>query len=507
MAQGVSGYVYQSGTNGYQIRVHYDEQYDIESNQSTITVYADVFHGSYAPTYADGIITVNGASVKAFSAQDGSVTGSTSPNNSWSRVGAWPGEGTYTVNHNQDGTGSMSIGITANHYGGFQLINAAYSYTHDNFGIHSWNITLTTIPRASSVSASNIALGSACSVSWIPNSTAFAYKVKFAMGDWSTTTSVISPGITTAYTYSDYVVPLDVASQIPNATSGTMTATLYTYSDASCSTQLGVSSCTFTVSVPDGVKPSISSLSASIVNSNSVINGWGVAVSGYTKVRITADASGAYGSTISSFSITGGYTYTSTGTSLDYTGPEITSSGLKSFTVTCKDSRGRVSAAQTTDGITFYAYVAPIIQAFGAERSSSDNSKIIVRQQWSYATVNGENGSIGVIQYKQSGSSAWSTYEQVPNGEAVTLSVSFDTLHSYNIRLVVLDYIGNQAQAECFVSTMDVLLDFRSGGKGLGVGKICETDAMEVMLPAKFLSDVYIGDKSLEEYIRGIING
>lgn len=67
--------------------------------------------------------------------------------------------------------------------------------------------------------------------------------------------------------------------------------------------------------------------------------------------------------------------------------------------------------------------------------------------------------------------------------------------------------MSNSALEEAFISTTEVLLDFRAGGKGLGIGKICESDAMEVSLDAKFYGGIYINDVPLDEYIVGVASG
>ena len=58
---------------------------------------------------------------------------------------------------------------------------------------------------------------------------------------------------------------------------------------------------------------------------------------------------------------------------------------------------------------------------------------------------------------------------------------------------------------------MDVLLDFRAGGKGLGIGKIAETDNMEVKMNAIFMGNVYVTVNGtnvlLKDYITGVMNG
>lgn len=403
--------------------------------------------------------------------------------------------GTTTVTHANDGSKSVTIKIEAGIYN--WAINKSGSNT----------FTLDTIARASSISsASNVTLGNSCSVKWTPASKSFSYKLKFSIGSWSYTTGAISPSTTSEYTYTGYKIALAAANQLPNATSGTMTATLYTYSSSACSTQIGSAATkTFTVTVPTSVIPTISSCTAEIVNSNTTINGWGVAVAGYTKVKITAAASGAYSSTISSFTIGGGYSKTRSGTSLSYTGGTINSSGSKTFNVVAKDSRGRSSAKSTTTAITFYAYSKPSVTSFTATRSSSDQSKVIVKGNWSFSSVNRKNSATGTLYYKKSTATIWTTYGTISKNTSTTLTVDFDTTVSYNFKLIVKDALSNSAQDEAFVSTMEVLLDFRAGGKGLGIGKICESDSMEVSLDAKFFGAVYINGVTLEEYIQSIV--
>ncbi len=509
--QGVTGYATTHGGNGYSLRFHYDQKYNIETNTSTVTFTAQAYHGNYAPTYTDGKVYVNGSVVKTWQAAY-SPDGGVAPNGGWSTIR----NGTFSVNipHNQDGTCSFTLSIGGNNWGNFLFVNDAYSYTHDGFR-GSWTITLTTIPRASAFShAGNVSIGSACSLKWVPNSTGFAYKLRFALGSWSKTTGAISPGITSEYTYTGYVIPMEVANQLPNSLSGTMTVTIYTYTNSNCTTQLGSeSSTTFTVSVPDSVVPTISSVVAAMDNSkNSVIQGWSVAVAGYTKVNLTATCSGAYGSSIVSFTITGSYSTTVSGSSLNWTGDIITSSGDKNFTVRVTDSRGRVSTSITSNTIYFYPYSNPSIPALRAERLSSNQKKVNIAAQWSISSIGNKNTAVYELKYKKSTQSSWTTYQgTVTNGGTVQLSIDFDTASSYNFRLIVRDAVGNSGQQECMVSTMDVLLDFRAGGKGLGVGKVCESDSMEISLPTKFLSSISvlvgINQVSLADYIRGVING
>lgn len=411
---------------------------------------------------------------------------------------------TYTVRvpHNNDGTKSCTLSAS-------WRMSGTYSSTNIGTITASATVTLNTIARASSItSASNITLGNACSVSWTPASSGFRYKLKFAIGSWSYTTDYISPNKTSSYTYTGYTIPTTVSNQLPNSTSGTMTVYLYSYSG---STQIGsTASKTFTVSVPNTIIPTLGTISATIVNSNPVINGWGVAVAGYTKVKLTATASGSNGSTISSFTISGGYTATQNGTSLDYTGAVITSSGSKTFTVVAKDSRGRSSNSKSTTAITFYAYSKPSVTSFTVERSSSNAKRVIVKANWGFASVNNKNAATGVLYYKKSSATNWTNYGVITKNTSTELTVEFEETSSYNFKVIVTDSLYSTAQEEAFISTIEVLMDWRAGGKGLGIGKIAESNNLEIAFDTIFMGNVYIqnadGSKMLlANYIKSLI--
>lgn len=247
------------------------------------------------------------------------------------------------------------------------------------------------------------------------------------------------------------------------------------------------------------------------IHTNSVIAGWGLYVAGYSKAKITAAASGAYGSTVNSFIISGGYSTTQSGSSLAYTGGKFTSSGSKSFDVVAKDSRGRSSDKKSAGSITVYAYSNPSLTAFTVQRSSSNAKKMVVRANWSFSSVNGKNSATATLYYKKSTSSGWTTYGTISKNTDVTLSVDFAEEYSYNFRIIIKDAVGNSAQDERFISTIDVLLDFKAGGKGFGVGKIAETNSMEVALDARFMGEVYIYSSdgtpmTLANYIKSVMS-
>lgn len=356
-------------------------------------------------------------------------------------------------------------------------------------------------------SASDTSFGSTCSVSWTPSSASNYNKIKFTLGSWSATTGLFRPGTTSLYTYTGYTIPLSAASQIPNAESATMTATLYTYSNSSGTSQVGsASSMNFIVTLPASVKPSITAKSILIDNSaNAAVNSWGIAVAGFSKLHIIASASGSYGSTISRFVIEGVYDEVVTSSSLDYIGKVIQSSGSKSATIYCIDSRGRKSASVTTSSITFISYTAPSISQFTAEKNADGYA--CLKAIFSYDSVSGKNTAGAVLWYRKSGSNAaWIRY---PTGMSNNVTLTTDILMSdevsYNFKIVLTDSIGSSAEKIAFLSAAKVLLDFKKDGDGLGIGKICENPGLEVSMDTTFFGGIKVGEKTLEQYIQGIM--
>lgn len=355
-------------------------------------------------------------------------------------------------------------------------------------------------------SVGDVTLGNSCRVTWTPSSSSNYNKLKFTLGSWSYTTGLFCPRTTSAYTYTGYTIPLTAANQIPNAESAVMTVTLYTYSNSSGTSQVGTaSSMDFTVTVPTSAVPTVGTVSISIDNSsNSAVNSWGIAVAGYSKLKITASASGSYGSTISRFIITGAYDDAVSGTSLSYTGKVIQSSGDKTITIVCVDSRGRKSAAKTTTAVSFLSYTAPAISQFTAEKNA--NGYACLKAIFSYDTVGGKNSATAVVWYRKSGSTAeWTRYGNISNNSTLTTTILLSDESSYNFRVELSDSTGNKAEKVAFLSTAKVLLDFRKDGDGLGIGKICENPGLEVSMDATFWGAIKIGEQTLKEFIQDVM--
>ena len=477
-----AGYWYADDGTSRGYTLSWTAEQSIENNQSTISWTLSTA-GSYPYTVAERTLEVVIAGETVVSKTDRVMRG----------VGTVT-TGTKTIDHAADGTQSFSVSVKAAVY--YSSVNCSNSAT----------FTLDTIPRTSGVSMGTGTMGSASTITISRATSSFTHTLEYYFGDASDTIAT-----KTASTSVSWTPPLALANQVPNATYGTGTLRCITYSG---NTKIGQKDISITLNVPSSVIPTIDSASLEIDNSNNEqVADWGVCVTGYTKVKVQASASGQYGSTISSYTISDGYSTTQNGATLDYTGGVLTSSGDITFNVVAKDSRSRNSASETAGTLTFYPYSNPRVNEFIVARSELSAKTLVIQTSWEFSSVNELNSITATLYYKKPHDFGWTEYGEIIAGSDITLDdIEFDEASSYDFQLVVTDLLGNSDTSNAFISTIEVLLDFRAGGKGLGIGKIAESDSMEVALDARFMRNVYIYDAegtamTLADYILSVVNG
>ncbi len=375
------------------------------------------------------------------------------------RNGTVVASGSTTITHNADGTKLFSLSCEAGVY--------TYAVSVSASGTHSLN----TIPRASSVSATSVNMGSATTVTISRASSSFTHTLTYAFG---TATGTIASK--TASTSVSWTPAVSLASQIPSTTSGTCTITCDTYNG---STKIGSKTCTLTLSVPASVKPSISSLTATRVD-ETVPSSWGIYVQNKSKATLTINgAAGSNGSTIKSYSISGGGF---SGTASTLTTGILTTSGTITFTATVTDSRGRVSDAKTVS-ISVVAYSVPSFSTYLSQRATStgtvndDGTYVKGLVAYSFASCSSKNSVTRKTEYRKAGASTWTNANaSFSSGTAFTFGGgSISTENSYEIRYTITDAFTSVSVID-LVSTAAVVMDFKSGGKGIAVGKVAETD-------------------------------
>lgn len=375
------------------------------------------------------------------------------------RNGTVVASGSITITHNSDGTKSFGLSCEAGVY--TYAISVTASGTH----------TLNTIPRASSITASNVIMGSATTITITRAASSFTHTLTYAFG--STTGTIASK---TASTSVYWTPAVSLANQIPKAVSGSCTITCDTYSG---STKVGSKTCTLTLTVPASVKPTISSLEVVRVDGKVPID-WGVYIQSKSKATLTINgATGAYGSTITSYSISGGGF---SSTTASFTTGFLSKAGTITFTAKVRDSRGRVSDAKTVS-ISVVAYAAPTFTAYLSQRAKKDGTVyddgtyIRGLVSYNYSSCNDKNTVTRATYYKKSSVSTWTNASKSFSSNTAFVfgggGISIES--SYDVKYIIKDAFTTVTIYDT-VSTAKVLMDFKAGGNGIAIGKVAEKD-------------------------------
>lgn len=377
-------------------------------------------------------------------------------------------EGTTTIKHNKQGKASFTAYLEAGIYV-WSPANCKGSETFE----------LPDIARASTIdSAENITLGNPCAVKWTPKAGGFYFKLNFKLGNWSHTTSLIKLTSASAYTYKGYSPPVDgVAQQITKSKKGTMTVTLYTYSDSGGNNQIGGSdSETFQVTVPDNdaTKPTVSMSLKPVSNLPSEFAG--LYIQGRTKVDADFTGSAKFGASMGAYSMTvGGKTYGS-----PYASAYLTTDGSVEVKGTGTDSR-EISRV-VTETINVLKYAKPQAKLTRCERCSADGTpndsgeSLLLTVGKVYSDLNGKNRCKAYLRWRlatapETGYSSWIELPgQTADGfSGVYSNVVFMATVSYVVQVKVQDTVGEYATISATIPTAEVHSHETHNGLALGM--------------------------------------
>lgn len=147
--------------------------------------------------------------------------------------------GSTTVAHSDDGTKTVAVA--------FSIDMKKSDYTPGPVSVTGETMTLTTIPRASTVAATDANIGAVSTVVVNRKSTAFTHTVAVSFGEISgylnADGALVDAAEQLTATAINFTVPESFYAQIPNAPSGTCAITCTTYSGTSV---IGTKTATFT---------------------------------------------------------------------------------------------------------------------------------------------------------------------------------------------------------------------------------------------------------------------
>ena len=463
--------IYSSTNRGWQLRLDWTITWQsINDNTSTINLDLWVYDGtgySQNETAYEAYYILQGE--KRWNPYNYSTTG-------WYKLGSK----SITVSHNADGTGSVTL--TAEWDCGFDS-----SYTPRHLSL-SETVTLTTIPRASSASASGDTLGQPVAITISRASSSFTHKLYYSCG--SISWAGIASDVDTSYSWTP---PVSLAAQAPNASSVVLSIIVETYNG---STYIGSSSVQMTLAVPSSVVPTLSVATSDPTKVSATYGGY---VQLRSKLKVDLTASGAQGSTIKAYSIKLGdfYAVSSASGTTDY----LPTSGALTLTCTVTDSRGRT--ATKTQTITVIAYSKPTISDIAAARCNQDGT---ANRMGDYGKVtfsgaitalSNKNTAAYAVQYREVGAENWSNAgsaaagNYAPAGAYVVFAA--DKSKRYEVRVVATDAFEAIGSAVRDLPAAYALLHHAKHLLSMGIGRLCDkANALQVGLKAYFDEDVEI---------------
>ena len=447
----------ETGKNGFKLRLDYEvTKQSTADNKSTVHMvlylYANTT-GSYNQD-GDAYWSINGKKTYyTFSY--------TSP--------AWYvlGERTEEISHNNDGTKTVTLsGVWCSAISGGW---APYSLSV------SGEVTLPTIPRATTPGIGGVTMGETAHISLPRASSGFTHTLRYVFGGAAET---IATGVTTGY---DWLVPESLAAQIPDAASGKGTLTCETYIG---STLIGTKSVTFTASVPGSMKPAVLSGWAAVTydNSGTAAENMAAWVQGYSKVKATFDGSKVtcrQGAGVSKFSIT----YLGKTTEGNPCRTETISTTGATVRCTVTDSRGLTAWEDFSISLLEYAppalVGADLFRSDGEGAAADGGTHIAGVARARYSELGGLN-SVTLKGYWKSVGGGYGAGETLTVGAVglVTGNVEISADRSYIALLVLTDSLGNSARYEENIPTEKVAFHLKEGGKGAAFGKAAETDGL-----------------------------
>lgn len=233
----------------------------------------------------------------------------------WRLYSLYIDDGSPYADYSEEGMQSNSTVLTGNmrfsendvsRFDGNITVHAKANTSHSSTS-YMWDVSIVVnykdkaYSSTATLSSTTIDAGTQMTVTLSNENTSnVTHTITWTFGSKSYSTN-LNAGDTTA----SYTPPLSWCNEIPNATSGSGTVTVITKSGGN---SIGTVYLPFTLNVPASVVPSAGTISASILNPK-----WNLCVQNRSGAKLTASGfSGAYGSSISSYTFSGGASGTST---------------------------------------------------------------------------------------------------------------------------------------------------------------------------------------------------
>lgn len=425
--------------------------------------------------------------------------------------------GSISVTHNNDGTKSIPVSAYVD------MDNTPYVYPMSI----SDTFTLTTIPRASSVSVSNATLTASGTLSFTITSKANYYHKAWwnVNGGTDTEVTLDSNGQINTTSKSFTIAHSLIYAKLPNV-SGTLNIKVATYSNSGRTTQVGstqTANCTVTIDTTS-VKPAAPTLGNITINATSLAN---YAVAGYSSLKVSCTPQLTSGATsiTTYFSVNSGATltaYSTTSTSAVNIVTNTLPGSSKQYSVTISaysvDNRGGTSATSSKTYSTVYGYSKPTANLVAYRTATSggdqDNAGGYVKITFSNSLGGLTNTSGALISSNPNTLNTTNTkvtWSGGASGSATSSPVNFalSTSSSVNITYTVQDSLTSTV-ANASVGSAAYPLDLYDSGTGtvgVGFGAVAEGGYVKLGADLHVLGNWYTAYKGSVSNLNQIAEG
>lgn len=385
----------------------------------------------------------------------------------------------YDISHSADGTAKIGVNVS------FATGTSSGTVTC------SYDFTLTPIPRASmpSINSGRFIPGGQLEI--LTNRKSYEYAHKFTAycdsdtasgGTYSfgTLATNVGPGFT-------WTIPESITQHFTTSLNTTVYLTCETYkNNVEAQNYVGSNTISFGVYLSTADIPAFTSYS--VTDGNGYLNRFGAFVCGKSKVVVNAAASSPDGTPITTYRA-----YLDGLLKEDSKTPLVLGiapkTGNREVGIRAIDQRGR--SIRGTKAITVVDYSGPNINLYAFRASSStttsveDDEGTYIRLHVTGNTYNinnkGTNTGTVVVRYKRSDTTSWTTLNSANRGMSwdfwLTISGA-SASYEYDIEVKVTDQIQGSYTTTTTVGSAQPILDFKSGGSGMGIFSVADRDGI-----------------------------
>ena len=299
-------------------------------------------------------------------------------------------------------------------------------------------------------------------------------------------------------TSSSYAPPTSWLDVISSANSGIGSVVVTTYYKT---TKIGsVTSPNFTLNVPD-YTPTLGSVTVDKIQPDSM-NTWDIFVQNKSNAKFTFNnAASSYYATIKQYSIEIDGMTISSDTNIVQT-KRLPTAGTIKYTAKIYDSRNRY--VSLTGSIEVQALVIPKlvsedISRYNGSAKDDDGEQLYFNVSFSYESYNNLNSTTNKIYIRPSVATNFTEYGTFQNGTTLIISdYTFSMIESYDIKIVVIDTLGNKLEHIFNLSVSYAIIDISNTGNGIGLLTMSKIEGSIELGGNLYAYEDIIGEKSIK---------